>query len=124
MHVWHLTPDASRSTNRVSAGEPVWLEIGTGPIEPGQTVWSTVDVERSSRPVGETRVDAALERNDGGPLCTRRRDAAGVAPADVAISAIGDVLEYDLLALLCAVTVARIPIEFVFQPNGSAASMT
>lgn len=60
----------------------------------------TVDVERSSRPFGETRVEAAWQRNDGGPLSTRRRGAAGLAPADVAISAIGDLLEYDLLALL------------------------
>nr|WP_281722092.1 glycoside hydrolase family 57 protein [Nitrosomonas nitrosa] len=39
MNLWHLTPDAPRHPLRISPGEPVVLQIGSWPIEPGQAVW-------------------------------------------------------------------------------------
>jgi len=39
MNLWHLTPDAPRHPQRVSAGERVTLHIGTWPVAWGQSVW-------------------------------------------------------------------------------------
>ena len=39
MRLWHATPDARRTPERVLAGERVSLSIGTWPIESAQEVW-------------------------------------------------------------------------------------
>lgn len=61
MQLWHLTPDAARTPRRVSRGEPVSLDIGTWPIEAGQSVWVNL---RSAAP-DETWVEAVWRRNEG-----------------------------------------------------------
>lgn len=65
MQLWHLTPDAPRSPDRVSPGEPVLLQLGTWPIEPGQSVWVTYRVERADGASDEARVEALWQRNEG-----------------------------------------------------------
>jgi len=65
MQLWHLTSDAPRSPRRVSPSEPVTLQFGTWPIEPGQSVWVTYRVQRPDRVSDEGRVEAAWGHNEG-----------------------------------------------------------
>lgn len=65
MQLWHLTPDAPRDPRRVRPDESVNLQIGTWPIEPGQSVWVTYRVERADGTRDAQRIDAAWQRNDG-----------------------------------------------------------
>jgi alpha-amylase/alpha-mannosidase (GH57 family) len=39
MRIWHLTPETSRFPFHVSAGEIVNIQLGTWPVEDGQTTW-------------------------------------------------------------------------------------
>jgi alpha-amylase/alpha-mannosidase (GH57 family) len=61
MQLWHLTPDARRTPHRVSPGEWVTLDIGSSPVEPGQSVWVTC----RSAEADETRVEAVWRYNQG-----------------------------------------------------------
>ena len=61
MQLWHLTPDAPRTPRRVSRGEPVTIDIGTWPVEAGQSVWVNL---RTTEP-DETWVEAVWQRNEG-----------------------------------------------------------
>ena len=63
MHVWHLTADAPRTPSRPSPGDPVVLDIGTWPVEDGQTVTVDVRVERASGGRDEARVPARWVEN-------------------------------------------------------------
>lgn len=65
MHIWHLTPDAPRLPHRVSPGVPVTLRIGTWPIEPGQSIWITCQIERSQGITEDTKVNAVWQYNHG-----------------------------------------------------------
>ena len=47
LRLWHRTDDAPRTPRRVSAGEPVAVEVGTWPVEPGQSVWVAVRSEEA-----------------------------------------------------------------------------
>lgn len=67
MQLWHLTPDAQRTPHRVAPGEWVALDIGTWPIEPGQSVWVMYRSEPAvSAAAEETRLQAVWRYNDGG----------------------------------------------------------
>lgn len=65
MQLWHITPDAPRSPLRVSPDERVVLHIGTWPVEPGQTVWVTYEVERSGEVEGPVQLAASWDHNRG-----------------------------------------------------------
>lgn len=65
MHLWHLTPDATRHPRRISSGEPVSLYIGTWPIAPGQSVQVTYRVEHAEGARDEGHMDATWQRNEG-----------------------------------------------------------
>ena len=66
LRLWHRTDDAPRTPRRVSAGEPVAVEVGTWPVEPGQSVWVAVRSEEADGRVEESHVDAAWHRNADG----------------------------------------------------------
>ena len=66
MELWHLTADAPRTPHRVSPGDWVALDIGSWPIEPGQSVWVTYQSERAaSVAAAEARVEAVWRYNEG-----------------------------------------------------------
>lgn len=65
MQLWHLTPDAVRRPHRVSSGEWIALDIGTWPVEPGQSVSVTYHVEHTDGAESEGAVDAAWRHNQG-----------------------------------------------------------
>ena len=65
MQIWHLTGDAPRTPARPSPGEIVALEIGTWPIEEGQSVTVDVRVERKTGGRDGLRVDARWVENRG-----------------------------------------------------------
>lgn len=65
MNLWHLTPDTPRLPRRVSPGEPVALEIGTWPIEPGQSVWVEYRLEHLDGTLREGRAEALWQHNQG-----------------------------------------------------------
>ena len=65
MHLWHLTPDMPRDPRRGSAGDWVSVELGTSPIESGQTVWLTLRADGASGATRESRVASVWQRNDG-----------------------------------------------------------
>ena len=76
MHLWHLTSDARRTPLRVSPGDHVTLEIGTWPVEPGQSVWVTFSITAPEPATGATtpiappsaatgRADAVWRHNAG-----------------------------------------------------------
>ena len=65
MLLWHLTPDAPRSPRHASRGESVQLQIGTYPIEPGQSVWVEYQVERAGGLRRQARAEAAWRFNQG-----------------------------------------------------------
>jgi len=65
MYIWHLTPDAPRSPQRVSPGEPVVLTVGTWPIEPGQVVGVTCRVEPPDDTFEDKSTAAVWQRNEG-----------------------------------------------------------
>jgi alpha-amylase/alpha-mannosidase (GH57 family) len=65
MHVWHLTPDAPRTPDRVSAEEWVALEVGTWPIEPGQHVWAEVETTHADGSVTWRHAVAEWQHNRG-----------------------------------------------------------
>lgn len=46
MVIWHNTPDAARIPEVVVGGEQISLWIGTYPIEPGQSVWVELAVQK------------------------------------------------------------------------------
>lgn len=65
MHVWHLEQDTPRRPERVGSGEPVVVCVGTWPVAPGQSVWTTFQVrERTGRRWQDTR-KARWVRNEG-----------------------------------------------------------
>ena len=66
MELWHLTADAPRTPRRVSPGDWVALDIGTWPIEPGQSVWVTYESEGAAPSAArEARVEAVWRYNEG-----------------------------------------------------------
>ena len=66
MELWHLTADAPRAPQRVSLGDWVALDIGTWPIEPGQSVWVTYQSEGAAPSAArEARVEAVWRYNEG-----------------------------------------------------------
>lgn len=75
MRLWHQTDNAPRTPRRVSTGEPVAVEIGTWPVDPGQAVWVVVRSEEAEGLVTESVVDAAWQRNADGNSYGRRRSA-------------------------------------------------
>lgn len=81
MNVWHLQPDTPRTPLRPSAGEWVTLEIGTWPIESGQSVSVTYAVA----PGDERRTDAVWRHNEGANSYWR---------AEIGPFASGDVVRY------------------------------
>jgi alpha-amylase/alpha-mannosidase (GH57 family) len=85
MELWHLTLDAPREPRRVAPGERVALQIGTWPIEPGQSVWVTHRVENADGAGEEQRIDAAWQRNDGANSFWR---------AEIGPFALGDQVSY------------------------------
>lgn len=63
MEIWHLAPDTPRLPRHPCAGEPVQIQVGTRPVEPGQSVWAETRVRhakgyeairRVENPGGET----------------------------------------------------------------------
>ena len=62
MLLWHLTGDAPRTPHRVSPGERVTLDIGTWPIELGQSVWVTYQADGA----GPVRLEAVWRVNESG----------------------------------------------------------
>ncbi len=65
MQIWHATPDAPRTPQRVSPGDRVSLTIGTWPVEPGQAVWVDVEVMHADRVAARFRTTAMWQRNVG-----------------------------------------------------------
>ncbi len=65
MNIWHLTPDASRWPYRVSPGDQVNLTIGTWPIESGQAVWVTYQVEHLGGTSDASRVEGIWQYHAG-----------------------------------------------------------
>lgn len=65
MLFWHLTPDTLRSPRHPSRGEKVHLQIGTYPIEPGQSIWVEYQVERPDGLLRQERTEAAWQFNRG-----------------------------------------------------------
>jgi alpha-amylase/alpha-mannosidase (GH57 family) len=65
MELWHLTPDAPRLPRYPSAGEPVSLQAGTWPIEPGQSVWVETRVRRADGSQERLRSEAEWRDNRG-----------------------------------------------------------
>lgn len=66
MQIWHLTPDAPRTPHRVSPGDWVALDIGSWPIEPGQSVWVTYRSEHAGAVAAdEARLEAIWRYNEG-----------------------------------------------------------
>ena len=65
MHLWHLSAETPRAPRRVAPGERVSLDVGTWPIEPGQSVCVAVHVEHASGHAEHTRVCAHWQRNEG-----------------------------------------------------------
>lgn len=66
MEIWHLTADAPRTPHRVSPGDRVTLDIGSWPIEPGQSVWVNYESEGAApSAVREARAEAAWRYNEG-----------------------------------------------------------
>ena len=63
MNVWHLQPDTPRTPARVSAGDWITIDIGTWPIEPGQSV--TVMYGLDAEEVG-THTAVAVWRHNAG----------------------------------------------------------
>ena len=61
VEIWHFAPDTPRLPRHPSAREPVRLQVGTWPVEPGQSVWVETRVrhvdgsEESRRTEGEWR---------------------------------------------------------------------
>lgn len=64
--VWHATPDAPRRPVRPVPGEDIVLEIGTRPIEPGQTVRVEIERGSSGTEAEPELVTAVWTRNEGG----------------------------------------------------------
>ena len=65
MHLWHLAPDTPRTPQWVSPEEPVTVQIGTWPVEPGQSVWVAFRVEHLDGTRRDGREEAAWQRNTG-----------------------------------------------------------
>jgi len=65
MEVWHLTPDAPRRPRRASAGEVIELDIGTWPVQAGQTVTVHFRFEDSNGAISNDQVEAVWQRNEG-----------------------------------------------------------
>jgi alpha-amylase/alpha-mannosidase (GH57 family) len=65
MLVWHLTPDSPRTPARVSPSDWVTLDIGSWPVEPGQSVWVEVDVAHVDGATAHDRLDARWLHNRG-----------------------------------------------------------
>src|SRR5688572_25952063 len=63
MYLWHLTADTPRSPHRVSPGDWVTVDIGSWPIEPGQSVWVEVQVTHPDGRVESLRADAEWRHN-------------------------------------------------------------
>ncbi|MFZ5875459.1 MAG: hypothetical protein ACOYXU_03520 [Nitrospirota bacterium] len=63
MQIWHLTVDAQRTPRNPSPGEQVELTVGTYPVEPGQAVWVTCQVERADGAQSENQVSALWRFN-------------------------------------------------------------
>ena len=87
MHLWHLSPDAPRSPHRVSPGDWVTLDIGTWPVEPGQSVWVDVAIVHEDGRAESYRVDADWRHNAGSNSYWR---------AELAPFARGDVVRYQV----------------------------
>ncbi|MBI3950300.1 MAG: hypothetical protein HY314_07590 [Acidobacteria bacterium] len=65
MNIWHLTPDAPRSPHRVSADERVTIEVGTWPIEMGQSVWAECEIVHPGGATENQRATASWQQNRG-----------------------------------------------------------
>ena len=63
MYVWHLTPDAPRTPLRVTPDDWVAIDVGTWPIEPGQSVWLEVAIASASGGRSTMRVEARWRHN-------------------------------------------------------------
>ena len=84
MELWHLTADAPRTPHRVSPGDWVALDIGSWPIESGQSVWVTYQSQRAgSVAAAEARVEAVWRYNEGANSYWRAE--IGPLPADTVI---------------------------------------
>ena len=81
MNIWHLQPDTPRAPARPSAGEWITLDVGTWPIEPGQSVW----VDYAVSPGDERRAEGVWRYHEGANSYWR---------AEIGPFATGDVVRY------------------------------
>ena len=87
MQLWHLTPDAPRTPHRVSPGEWLALDIGSWPVEPGQSVRVSYRVAHADGTESEGTSEAAWRHNQGENSYWR---------AELGPFAEGDVLRYGI----------------------------
>ena len=65
MEIWHLAPDTPRLPRHPSAGEPVRLQVGTWPVEPGQSVWVETRGRHADGSEERHRAEGAWSENRG-----------------------------------------------------------